>query len=94
MTRFVLFLLSNLSVMHHSCKQQTLLGHLFNLLHDKVLTSHQSFVFPRGCTQSGQVLPGVLAAGSGFFPGLHVSAVQRAFSMYWFQILIRFYSNH
>lgn len=61
MARFVLFLLSNLGVMHHSCKQQTLLRHLFNFLHDKVLTLHQSIVFPQRCTQSGQLLPALCA---------------------------------
>lgn len=66
--RFVLFLLSNLSVTHHSCKQQTLLRHLFNFLHDKVPTPQQSIVFPQRCTQRGQLLPWVLAAGSGVFP--------------------------
>lgn len=68
MARFVL--LGNLSVTHHSCKQQTLLRHLFNFLHDKVPASQQSIVLPQRCTQRGQLLPWVLAAGSGVFPSI------------------------
>lgn len=94
MATFVRFLLSHMSVMYHSCKQQTRLRHLFNFLRDKVPTSHRSFVFPQRRTRSGQLLPCVLATGCEVFPALCVSAVQPEFIMYWFQILLQLYSNY